>query len=160
MPRSVMTNQYRVPTAQNNRSVFNRSHGHLSTFSGGELIPILVDDVLPGDTFNCKMDAFIRLSTPIFPVMTPVKIQTFFFFVPMRLVWDNSKKFFGEQTDPGDSIDYTLPQRTTSLDNSYTNSLIDYFGLPIPAAAAATKFTTLPFRAYWLIYDEWFRDRS
>lgn len=161
MSKSVMSHQFsQVPKAEIQRSSFDRSHGHKTTFDAGQLIPILVDEALPGDTFNCKMTAFARLATPIFPLMDNMKMETFFFAVPYRLVWDNWKKFNGEQTKPGDSIDYTIPNRSTVLDASYANTLYDYMGLPVNTPINAQSYSVLPLRAYWLIYDEWFRDQN
>ena len=94
--RSVMQHDFsRVPSVEIPRSSFDRSHGVKTTLDGGLLIPILVDEALPGDTFNAKMTAFGRLSTPIHPIMDNLFLDTFFFFVPNRLVWDNWEKFNG-----------------------------------------------------------------
>lgn len=101
--KSVMTHRFsEVPRAQIPRSVFDRSHGFKATFDAGYLIPVLVDEALPGDTFNVRMTAFARLATPIFPIMDNMRMETFFFAVPYRLVWDNWQKFNGEQANPGD----------------------------------------------------------
>ena len=88
------------------RSVFNRSHSHKTTFNEGLLIPVLVDEVLPGDTFSLSCTAFGRMATPIFPIMDNLHMDTFFFFVPYRLVWDNWRRFMGEQRNPGDSTSF------------------------------------------------------
>ena len=93
----------RAPQALTPRSKFNRSHGIKTTFNEGYLVPILVDEMLPGDTFSCRLHAFARMSTPIFPIMDNLHLETFFFSVPYRLVWDNWPKFNGEQRNPGDS---------------------------------------------------------
>ena len=98
----------RAPQAAIPRSKFNRSHGVKTTFDEGYLIPILCDEILPGDTFNLKMHAFARLATPIFPLMDNMYLESFFFAVPYRLVWDNWEKFNGYQANPGDSTDYTI----------------------------------------------------
>ena len=100
----------RVPQVGAQRSVFDRSHGHKTTFDAGYLIPVLVDEVLPGDTFNCRMTAFCRLSTTVKPIMDNLWLDTFFFFVPNRLLWENWKQFCGEQEDPGDTISFSVPQ--------------------------------------------------
>ena len=93
----------RVPKADIQRSVFNRSHDLKTTFDAGYLVPIFVDEALPGDTFTLNTTAFGRLATPINPIMDNIHVETFFFAVPHRLVWDNWEKFCGEQTDPGRS---------------------------------------------------------
>ncbi len=151
----------RVPTANIPRSSFNRSHGHKTTFDAGWLVPVYVDEVLPGDTFNLKMTAFARLSTPIKPLMDNLFLDSFFFFVPYRLVWENWAKLMGEQRDPGDSIAYTVPIKTTPGGGFGWGSLQDYMGLP-PAVAPTSAYSTsaLPIRAYFLIWNEWFRDQN
>lgn len=146
-----------VPKATIPRSQFNRSHGVKTTFDAGYVIPIFVDEALPGDTFNLRMTAFARLSTPIAPIMDNIYIDYFFFAVPYRLIWDNWKKFMGEQTDPGDSNDYEIPhQHLAGVGAGATEgSLADYFGLP--TKINGLEVSTLPFRAYNLIWNEWFR---
>jgi hypothetical protein len=144
----------RVPKADIQRSVFNRSHDLKTTFDAGYLVPIFVDEALPGDTFTLKTTAFGRLATPINPIMDNIHIETFFFAVPHRLVWDNWEKFCGEQTDPGDSTDYLIPTVTTTASNG---TLWDYFGIPTDINLT---FNNLAGRAYNLIYNEWFRDEN
>ena len=108
--KSVMAHQFsEVPKAEIPRSSFDRSHGVTTAFDAGYLVPIFVDEALPGDTFNLNMTGFARMATPINPIMDNLYMETFFFSVPVRLLWDNWKKFHGEQTNPGDSIDYTVP---------------------------------------------------
>ena len=152
----------KVPQANIPRSTFNRSHGYKTTFDQGALIPVLVDEVYPGDTFNVKMTAFARLSTPIKPIMDNMYLDSFFFFVPYRLLWENFKKFLGEQEDPADTISYTIPQQTVPAGGYDTGSLHDYFGLPVGVGAGspAWSHSCLPTRAYYLIWNEWFRDQN
>ena len=153
---SNMKHQFsQVPSANIRRSTFNRSHTVKSTFDAGNLIPFYIDEALPGDTFSCKVDAFARLATPIHPIMDNMRMETFFFFVPNRLVWDNWEKFMGAQDDPGDSIDFTIPNVTFASAGS--NSVWDYMGIPINVAQ---DINVLPFRAYNLIWNEWFRDQN
>ena len=153
--KSVMTHQFsQVPKADIPRSSFDRSHGNKTAFDAGLLIPIFADEALPGDTFNLNMTAFARLATPIFPVMDNMYMETFFFAVPIRLLWDNWQKFCGEQTDPGDSIDFTIP---TLNDTPTVGSLSDYLGIPI---SKLITVDSLWHRAYNLIYNEWFRDEN
>ncbi len=153
--KSVMKHQFsQVPKAEIPRSSFNRSHGLKTTFDGGLLIPIYVDEALPGDTFNLNMTGFARLATPIHPIMDNMFMETFFFAVPNRLLWDNWQKFCGEQTDPGDSIDFTVPTKTVT---PATASLYDYMGLPI---GNSLTFNSLHLRAYGQIWNEWFRDQN
>lgn len=147
-----------VPRAEIQRSSFDRSHGYKTTFDAGWLIPIFVDEALPGDTFNVRMTGFSRLATPIFPIMDNIMMDTFFFAVPIRLIWDNFKKMMGEQTNPGDSIDYTVPQMTSPAGGYAVGSLSDYFG--IPTGVAGLAHSSLWHRAYHLIWNEWFRDEN
>ena len=93
-----MTHKFsQVPKAEIPRSSFDRSHGYKTTFDAGYLIPFFVDEALPGDTFNLKMTAFARLATPIKPIMDNLFMETFYFSVPVRQLWDNWEKFHGEQ---------------------------------------------------------------
>ena len=154
LPTVMSHNFSQVPKAEIPRSSFDRSHGLKTTFDAGKLIPIFVDEVLPGDTFNLNMTGFGRLATPLHPVMDNMFLDTFFFFVPNRLVWDNWEKFNGQQDNPGDSTDYLIP--TVSLVPS-EGSLFDYFGVP---TGVSVEVNALPFRAYNLIYNEWFRDQN
>lgn len=145
-----------IPRADIQRSSFNRSHGYKTTLDSGYLVPFFVDEVLPGDTFNLKATLFGRLSTPIVPFMDNMYLETFFFFVPNRLVWDNWQKFNGEQKNPGDSTDFLIP--TLEAGTHEVGSIADYFG--IPTGVQLEKINALPFRAYNLIYNEWFRDEN
>lgn len=150
-----------VPAVQIPRSSFNRSHTVKTTFDSGDLIPILVDEALPGDTFRVKLTAFSRMATPIYPVMDNLFMDVFFFSVPNRLVWDNWEKFCGEQIDPGDSIDYTIPVGTSgSGTDAAEGSIGDYMGLPTGLDNIFSNASMLPFRAYNLIWNEWFRDQN
>lgn len=163
--RSVMQHQFsQIPKAEIQRSSFNRSHGYKTTFNAGGLVPFFVDEVLPGDTFNLSVTMFCRLSTPIVPFMDNLFLETFFFFVPNRLVWDHWQAFNGEQVNPGDSTDYLVPLVRTDPNKPHVPdfsvtplSLGDYFGLPV---GKNISFNALPFRAYNLIWNEWFRDEN
>ena len=157
---SVMSHQFaQVPSANIQRSSFNRSHGYKSTFDSGFLVPVFVDEVLPGDTFNLKMTAFGRLATPIHPFMDNLFMDSFFFFVPNRLIWDNWQKFNGEQVNPGDSVDFIVPTMNAPAGTGYAElTLQDYMG--IPTKVADLKHNSLHTRAYNLIFNEWFRDEN
>jgi len=156
---SVMNHDFsKVPKAEIQRSSFNRSHGYKTTMNFDELVPIFVDEALPGDTFNLDMSGFGRLATPINPIMDNMYLDTFFFAVPCRLLWDNWEKFHGEQTNPGDSTDYTVPVISTPSGGYDVGSLADYFGLP--TEVEIEDVNALHFRAYNLIYNEWFRDQN
>ena len=157
--KSVMKHQFsQVPRAQIPRSAFDRSHGYKTTFDGGLLIPIYVDEALPGDTFKHRMTAFARLATPIYPFMDNLRLTTFFFAVPNRLLWDNWEKFNGAQDNPGDSTDYLLPEIVSDSSEHVTGSIYDYMGLPV--GINAYHHSALPLRAYNLIWNEWFRDQN
>lgn len=145
----------RVPKVDIQRSVFNRDHGLKTTMDSGYLVPIFVDEALPGDTFQLDATGFGRLATPINPFMDNMYIETFFFAVPNRLIWDNWEKFCGEQTNPGDSIDYLVPQIENATITEQT--LYDYMGVPLNVSVS---FNNLFGRAYNLIYNDWFRDEN
>lgn len=158
--KSVMTHQFsQVPRVDIPRSTFDRSHGHKTTFDAGYLVPIFVDEALPGDTFNVRLNAFGRLATPLKPIMDNLVLETFFFAVPNRLIWDNWVKMNGEQVDPGDSTEFSVPIMAAPAVTGVTaGSLSDYFG--IPTEVADLEFNSLFHRAYNLIYNEWFRDQN
>ena len=162
--RSVDVHQFAmVPRAEIPRASFNIQKAHKTTFDAGGLYPVFCEEILPGDTFKVKMTAFARLATPIFPVMDNLYLDSFFFFVPNRLVWSNWKKFMGEQKNPGDSTDFLVPQVKTPVGGWPIGSLGDYFGLPTVGQVGAGKdvsHSALPLRAYNLIYNEWFRDQN
>lgn len=157
--QSVMNHNFsQVPAAEIQRSTFDRSHGNKATFDAGWLIPIFVDEALPGDTMNLRMDAFGRLATPIAPFMDNVFMDTFFFAVPMRLIWDNWQRFNGEQRNPGDTTDFLVPEMTAPAGGYANSSLSDYLGLP--TQVAGYKHSSMWHRAYNLIWNEWFRDQN
>lgn len=146
-------------TAEIPRSSFDLSHGLKTTVDAGLLVPILSLEVLPGDTINCKASIFGRLATPLKPVLENIYCETFFFFTPWRQVWRNFPKFMGEQTKPGDSIDFTIPKMVGTNPVS-VGSLADYFGIPIGTEFANVQVSALPFRAYNAVYNYWFRDEN
>lgn len=158
--KSVMNNVFsQVPRAEIPRATFKRSHGCKTTFDEGYLVPVFVDEMLPGDTFNVKMSVFARLATPITPFMDNMTLRVYWFFVPNRLVWDNWVKFMGEQASPGDSTDYLVPQIVSpSVGGFPENTLMDYFGIPTGVGSLAVN--ALPVRGYQLIRNEWFRDQN
>ena len=163
--KSVDTHKFSmVPKADIPRSSFDRQSTHKTTFDSGYLVPIYCDEVLPGDTFNFSMTAFARVATPIFPIMDNLHLETFFFFVPNRLVWTNWVKFMGQQDNPADSISYVIPQQVSPTGGYAVSTLQDYFGLPtvgaVGLAANTVSHSALPTRAYNLIFNEWFRDEN
>lgn len=157
--RSVMKHQFsKVPTANIPRSAFNRTHGYKTTFDAGYLVPFYVDEALPGDTFNVDCTLFARMATPIVPLMDNMFLDTFYFAVPLRLIWDNFQKFCGEQVDPDSSTDYETPIIESPVGGWLVGSLSDYFGLP--TEVAEVEVCSFWHRAYNLIYNEWFRDQN
>ena len=157
--KSVMQHQFsQIPRADIPRSSFNRSHGYKTTFDAGYLVPFYLDEALPGDTFNLRANLFARLATPIVPLMDNMYMDTFYFAVPYRLVWDNWQKFNGEQKNPADSTDFLIPQIVAPAGGWTVGSLADYFGLP--TGKAGLSVSSLFHRAYNLIWNEWFRDQN
>lgn len=148
-----------IPRADIPRSSFDRSHGHKTAFDAGLLVPIFVDEALPGDTFSLQATMFARLSTPIVPIMDNMFLETFFFACPVRLLWDNWKKFNGEQRYLSDSTDYLVPQVIAPASGGWpVGSLADYMGIPTGINSLSTS--ALWHRAYNLIWNEWFRDEN
>lgn len=151
-----------APAMYMKRTKFDRSHVYKTTFDSGKLIPVFVDEVLPGDTTRMSVNYFARLATPIKPIMDNIYLDWFFFFVPNRLVWEHWQNFCFEQEDPDDSTDYVIPTVTATgnSDNAYVGSLWDYFGLPVNTSGNLSGISALPFRGVYLIYNEWFRDEN
>lgn len=155
-----------APSADIERSRFDRSHAVKTTFDAGFLIPIYVDEVLPGDTFTMTTTAFARLATPLKPVMDNMYLDIHFFFCPNRLAWTDWTKFMGERVNPDDDPnDYTVPVRQISRTaTGPTHSTLDvshYMGLPYVANGAATlEVNALPFRMMDIIFNEWYRDQN
>jgi hypothetical protein len=162
--RSVDTHKFSmIPRADIPRSKFIAQKTHKTTFDSGSLIPIYVDEVLPGDTVNLSATMFARMATPLYPIMDNLHMDTFFFFVPNRLVWDNWQKFMGEQKKPGDSTDYLIPTITSPVGGYEPLSISDYMGLPTVGqvdAESSIEHSALWHRAYALIWNEWFRDQN
>ena len=157
MPGSAMNHNFsQVPRADIPRSSFNRSHRHLTTMDADYLVPILVDDIVPGDTFNVNMSFYGRLATPLYPIMDNMYFETFFFFCPYRILWDNWTKMHGEQDNPADSIDFTVPVMAALT--ATEGQLADYMGYPI--GVSVDDASALPFRAYNKIFNDWFRDQN
>ncbi len=150
-----------VPRANIPRSSFNLSHGHKTTFDADYLVPILGPiDIIPGDTFNVNANFFCRLASPsLFPIMDNMYLETFFFFVPNRILWTNWEKFCGAQDDPGDPIDFTIPILNSAVGIA-EGVLHDYLGVPLGLVPNTTDTSALPSRAYSLIWNDWFRDEN
>ncbi|WNK13685.1 MAG: major capsid protein [Microvirus sp.] len=152
-----------VPDADIPRSSFNRESSIKTTFNAGYLVPFMLDEVLPGDQFKIHATLFARMTTPIFPIMDNLHLDTFFFFVPNRLIWTNWVKFMGEQDNPADSISYVIPQCVSPAGGYAVGSLQNYMFLPSVGQVLGGNtysHSVLPLRGYNMIYNEWFRDEN
>ena len=152
-----------IPRAEVPRSLFEFKHSYKTAFDAGYLVPVYCEEMMPGDEFRGQMHAIARLATPITPFMDDLTLESFFFFVPNRLVWDNWQKLMGERKNPGDSISYVTPKCSSPAGGYAVNSLQDYFGLPTAGQVTGSNVVThqnLPLRMYNLIYNEWFRDQN
>lgn len=150
-----------LPRADINRSTFDRSHSVKLSFNAGDLIPFYVDEVLPGDTFNLATSKVIRMPSLITPIMDNFYLDTYFFFVPNRLVWNHWREFNGENTQSAwlPTTEYEVPQITSPATTGWNiGTIADYMG--IPTGVPGLSVNALPFRAYSLICNEWFRDEN
>lgn len=169
--RNKVAHQFSVaPQAMIGRSSFSRSHGYKTTFNPDLLYPFLCEEVLPGDTWQVSTNSVVRVESMLKPIMDSLYLDTFYFFIPYRLIWDNFQRFMGEQDNPEDSIDYLVPMISAGDAGAKRAcaplSLWDYFGLP-PMTNPAAKLSgvyamvsALPFRAYGLVWNQWFRDEN
>lgn len=147
-----------IPRMEIPRSSFNRSHSVKTTFDAGKLIPFYIDEVYPGDTFNAKANLFVRMATPVVPAMDNAYLDTFYFFVPFRLLWQHWREFNGENLLAGyQSTEYMVPM--VSGTNVSVGTLWDYFGFPT-GVAKKLEVNAWPFRAYAKVYNDWFRDEN
>lgn len=148
-----------IPEARIQRSVLPRSHSLRTTFNAGQLIPIFVDEALPGDTMTMRLTTFGRMATPIHAVFENMYLDYFFFACPIRILWDNFVKMMGEQDNPGDSIDFQVPQMTSSASGGHGElSLSDYLG--IPTKVPGLQHSALFHRCYAKVWNEWFRHQD
>lgn len=142
------------------RSTFDRSASVKTSFNVGDIVPFFLEEVLPGDTFNVHSSKVVRMQTLLTPMMDNVYLDTYYFFVPNRLVWNHWKEFNGENTESAwiPQTEYSVPQITAPAGGWNVGTLADYFGLP--TGVAGISVSALPFRAYALIINEWFRDQN
>lgn len=162
LPKRQLDHHFGVtPSIKLARSKFDRSHSLKTSFDSSFLIPVYADEVLPGDTFNLRASFFARLATPLKPVMDNMYLESFFFFVPLRLLWTNWEKFCGAQTNPADSIAYNVPTVPMPVGGPAVGTLFDYFGIP-SGSQITGAFNVAAFwsRAYNKIWNEWFRDEN
>lgn len=160
MNRNVESHFSLLPKVDISRSRFDRSSSLKTSFNVGDLIPFYVDEVLPGDTFNVKTSKVVRMQSLITPVMDNIYLDTYFFFVPNRLVWEHWREMNGENTKSAwlQQVEYEVPQLTAPEGGWEVGTLADYFGLP--TGVANISVNAMPFRAYGLICNEWFRDEN
>jgi len=162
--RTVMKQDYAtIGHANVPRSTFNLSFGHKTTFDAGYLVPHFLQEVVPGDLHRVTANCFVRLATPINPIMDSIKVEQQFFFVANRLLWDNWQAFMGEQKNPGDSTDFLIPtmNNTNTANPSWAEGTVsDYFGLPIKTTIPDGTISALPYRALNRCWFEWYRDEN
>jgi len=162
--KSVSVHQFAM-TPKNDipRSAFRIEKNVKTTFDSGYLVPFYLAEVLPGDSASIRATVFGRLATPLFPVMDNLHCDTFFFFVPNRILWTHWVNFMGEQASPSDTINYTIPQCVSPAGGYPVNSLFDYLGLPTVGQVVGgntVSHSAIPLRAYNRIYQDWFRDEN
>lgn len=163
MNRNVESHFAELPSIDIERSIFDRSSSHKTSFNVGELIPFYVDEVLPGDTFNITTSAVVRLQTLLTPIMDNMYLDTYYFFVPNRIVWEHWKEFMGENNESAwtPTTQYTIPKVSPPEGGWSVGSLADYFGIPVNVQMMSNLYpSALPFRAYSMICDQWFRDQN
>lgn len=162
MDRNTELHFSQVPTLDISRCKLTKKHDHKTTFNTGDLIPIYCDDILPGTTVKMEMASLVRMMTPIAPVMDNAFLDIYFYFVPHRLVWDHWVNFMGENDDAPwtQTTEYEVPQITCPSGGWAKGSLADYFGLPTAVDGNGWSANALPFRAYCLCWNTWFRDQN
>lgn len=144
-----------------NRSAFDLSHEHYLTMNAGLLYPCHVSEVYPGDTFDLRTNFVTHMSTPRVPVMDTALQSVWFFYVPMRLVWDHTREFFGENRTSAwtQTTEYFIPHLKPPSGGFPSDSVADHFGIPTLTQGFGSC-NALPLRAYRLIWNEWFRDQA
>lgn len=157
-PGGAFVKRSQIPPVSMPRSVFDMTRGHKTSMDSGVLVPLLVEPILPGDTLRVKATVLARLSTLLYPLMDNLYLDIHFFFVPWRLVWTNTERFFGQQNDPSDSVAYSIPEFSASL-TSNVLGLADYFGINM-YGSTARKFNALQVRGYQRIWNEHYRDEN
>ena len=149
-----------VPRAEIRRARFKRDFSNITTINEGDLVPLYVDEVLPGDTISCDLNGLIRMSTPLYPVMDNCYLDTYAFFVPCRLLWEHWENLMGQNDDTywAEKTEYSVPQTTAPSGGWNVGTIADYMG--IPTGIQNIKVNSMPFRAYARIWNEWFRDEN
>lgn len=162
MNRNVESHFATLPDIDIQRSIFDRSSGHMTSFNAGDLIPIYVDEVLPGDSIRMRTSKVIRAQTLLTPTFGNMYLDTYWYFVPMRLVWDHAEEFFGaNKSSPWiPQVEYEIPSISSPENGFASGTIADYMGLPVGVVwnnLAPQRPSALPFRAYALICDQWFK---
>lgn len=160
MNRNSEQHYSQVPRAEIRRARFKRDYSLLTTMNEGDLVPIYLDEVLPADTFKVNVNALVRMSTPLYPVMDNAYMDYYFFFVPARLLWEHFENLMGQndKTFWAEETEYTTPQTTAPAGGWNVGTLADYFG--IPTGIENLSVNSMPFRAYCKVWNEWFRDEN
>lgn len=160
MSRNTESHFATLPKVDISRSTFDRSASLKTSFNVGQIVPFFIDEVLPGDTFDIKTSKVVRMPSLITPIMDNIYLDTYYFFVPNRLVWSHWKEFNGENTESAwiPKTEYEIPQLTAPDGGWSVGTIADYFG--IPTGVPNLSVSALPFRAYALIMNEWFRDQN
>lgn len=160
MNRNVESHFSQLPNVEISRSRFDRSASVKTSFNVGSLVPFYVDEVLPGDTFKVKTSKVVRMQPLVAPIMDNIYLDTYYFFVPNRLVWDHWRELMGENSESAwvPKTEYSVPQVTAPTGGWSIGSIADYMGIPVGVERLSVN--ALPFRAYALICNEWFRDQN
>lgn len=158
--RNAVSRFAQVPRAEIRRARFKRDFANITTLNEGELVPLYVDEVLPGDTISCKLNGLIRMATPLYPVMDNCYLDTYAFFVPCRLLWEHWENLMGQNDSSywAETTEYSVPQTTAPGTGWQIGTIADYMG--VPTGVHNISVNSLPFRAYARIWNEWFRDEN
>ena len=158
--RNAVSRFAQVPRAEIRRARFKRDFANITTMNEGDLVPLYVDEVLPGDTISCKLNGLIRMATPLYPVMDNCYLDTYAFFVPCRLLWGHWENLMGQNDSSywAETTEYSVPQTTAPGTGWQVGTIADYMG--VPTGVHNISVNSLPFRAYARIWNEWFRDEN
>ena len=158
--RNAVSRFAQVPRAEIRRARFKRDFANITTMNEGELVPLYVDEVLPGDTISCQLNGLVRMATPLYPVMDNCYLDTYAFFVPCRLLWEHWENLMGQNDSSywAETTEYSVPQTTAPGTGWQVGTIADYMG--VPTGVHNISVNSLPFRAYARIWNEWFRDEN
>ena len=158
--RNAVSRFAQVPRAEIRRARFKRDFANITTMNEGDLVPLYVDEVLPGDTISCQLNGLIRMATPLYPVMDNCYLDTYAFFVPCRLLWEHWENLMGQNDSSywAETTEYSVPQTTAPGTGWQIGTIADYMG--VPTGVHGISVNSLPFRAYARIWNEWFRDEN